>query len=143
MIKKQTQIIQFVTSLIIISFLSACNGKKVSEEPACNEQCLHMENQQLKVLFNTEHIIVEQQYKINITSKKPITSMYIKGSNMNMGTLSLIYTLINNENDHFVYQSSFMLGLCSQPEMQWQLTIETEDNIFNKFDFVSYWKEPT
>ncbi len=142
MIKKQTQIIQFITSLFIINLLWGCNGENTSTKVTCHEQCLSMKNQQVEVFFNTQFIIVEKQYQIKITSKQPITSMYIRGTNMNMGTLPLIYELINNDNGNFVYQSSFMLGLCSEPEMQWQLAIETEDSLLNTFDFSSYWKRP-
>jgi len=140
-IKKQTHIIQLVTSLLIISLVWGCNGNKSTAEVTCSEQCLSMENQQLKILFNTKYIMVEQQYKLTITSKQPIESMYIKGTNMNMGTLPLIYTLLDNDNGNFIYQSSFMLGLCSEPEMQWQLTVETEKTT-SSFDFISYWKRP-
>lgn len=143
MIKKHTHIIQIVTTLFITSLVWSCNGNKSSTEETCNDQCISMENQQLNILFNTEYIMVEQQYKLTITSKQPIESIYIRGSNMNMGTLPLIYTLINNENGKFIYQSSFMLGLCSEPEMQWQLTVETQNNNLNVFDFVSYWEKPS
>ena len=153
MIKKQTAIIQLITIGLVISLLLACNSEYASKQQTCEEQCITMQNSQVKVTLNTDIILVEQQYQMIITSKYPINAMSISGTNMNMGTLPLFLTLTSSNNDTYIYQSAFMLGLCSQPEMTWILKVEmandtkTTDtaslaNTITEFDFVSYWQRP-
>jgi hypothetical protein len=142
MVKKTTTIIQLITSAFIISLISACSAEQGVNQQTCDELCITMQNPQLKITLNTDVILVEQQYQMNITSTQPIESMHIEGSNMNMGTLPLIYTLIESDKGNFMYQSSFMLGLCSQPEMTWILKVEMANDKTAEFDFISYWQRP-
>ncbi|WP_299262395.1 hypothetical protein [uncultured Psychrosphaera sp.] len=153
MVKKHTTFIQLITSGFVIGLLLACNPEQADNQPTCDTQCITMQNLQVKVTLNTDVILVEQQYQMTITAKQPINSMSISGSNMNMGTLPLFLTLTSSNNNTYIYQSAFMLGLCSQPKMTWILNVEmandtkTTDtaslaNTITEFDFVSYWQRP-
>ena len=153
MVKKQTTIIQLITSGFVIGLLLACKPEQTGNQPTCDTQCITMQNSQVKVTLNTDVILVEQQYQMAITVKQPIKSMHIEGSNMNMGTLPLFLTLTSSNNNTYIYQSTFMLGLCSQPEMTWILKVEmandtktidttSSTNTITEFDFVSYWQRP-
>jgi hypothetical protein len=142
MIKKTATIIQLIASVFIINLISACSAEQAANQPTCDQLCITMQNPQLKITLNTDVILVEQLYQMNINATQPIASMYIEGSNMNMGTLPLIYKLIENNKGNFVYQSSFMLGLCSQPEMTWILKVEMANDKTAEFNFVSYWQKP-
>ena len=141
---------QLSITAFIISLLLACGPKHTEKQPDCHEQCITMKKPQLEISLNTDVILVEQQYEMKITSKQPIESMSISGSNMNMGTLPLFLTLISNNNNSYIYQSSFILGLCSQPEMTWVFKVERSNdsnstntvNTIAEFDFVSYWQRP-
>ncbi len=141
-----------MTNVFIVSLLFACSPKQAANQTTCDEQCITMQNPQVKVTLDTDVILVEQQYQMTITATQPIDSMSISGSNMNMGTLPLFLTLTSSNNNNYIYQSAFMLGLCSQPEMTWVLTVEmtndlkTTDTVNSttiaEFDFVSYWQRP-
>jgi hypothetical protein len=136
-----TKLIQLVTSLLFITLLLGCHSEETSRLNTCEKQCLTMENQNLKVTVNTQYILVEQSYQLSITSDQKISSIFITGINMNMGKLPLIAQQIKQENGQYFYQASFLLGLCSDPQMLWQLTINTEHST-NQFEFTSYWKQP-
>lgn len=152
MVKKQTTIIQLITSGFVIGLLLACNPEQGANQPTCDTQCITMQNPQVKVTLDTDVILVEQQYQMTITATQPIDSMSISGSNMNMGTLPLFLTLTSSNNNTYIYQSAFMLGLCSQPEMTWVLTVEMTNDLkptdtvnsttIAEFDLVSYWQRP-
>ena len=91
MLKKQTHIIQFVSSLTFLVLLGACHGEKTSKQQvSCFDECLIMKNEQVHIEFNTQYIVVEQQYQLKIKSKEPIKAINIHGTNMNMGCL--LYT---------------------------------------------------
>jgi len=139
--KIYTKMIQLITSLFIITLIGGCSGEEITRLNTCDEHCLTMENDNLRVIVNTQYILVEQAYQLSITSDQKISSIYITGVNMNMGKLPLIAQETKYENGQYYYRAPFLLGLCSEPDMLWMLTIESEQTT-SRFEFTSYWKAP-
>lgn len=140
MTKKTSLVIHLFTITVITLLITACS-KKEPNTNQCTTDCLQFTSPQLSVKFNTSIILVEQVYTINVQSQSPISQGKLSGVNMNMGELPLTFNLIEKNNQGYHYQSRFILGICSEPEMQWQLSIKTQQGS-SDFNLTSYWQEP-
>lgn len=132
--------IQLFTISAILLLLISCSKIK-HDVNQCRTDCIEFNNQHVKVKLNTNLVLVEQVYKMLIHSKNPISQANLSGINMNMGRLPLTLKLLEKTDDGYFYETSVILGICSEPEMQWQLTILTNQSTSN-FNFTSYWHKP-
>ncbi|MDC8831097.1 hypothetical protein [Alteromonas gilva] len=68
---------------------------------------------------------VEEQVFVSITlpAGLVISSAYIEGQNMYMGKIPLLLKQSSAQQ----WQGWFMLGSCSEPTMQWRLTLKLKD----------------
>lgn len=140
MLKKQSYIFQYVSLFFWVIVLVGCSGGKEEVLKECknnSDLCLSMSNEGVKIDFNTDHLVVENFYQMTIQSESNITRAYLKGVNMDMGTIELPL----KKAEENVYSANLMLGMCSEPVMKWQLTLESSNATLSRFELTSYWSK--
>lgn len=143
--KKQTITTHILIITTIFLALIACNEKVEKALDECDvelNQCLSLQNEHVKIQFNTKYILVENNYRMKVFSDEEIDTISLTGVNMNMGRLPI---LLNNKIiglEGVEYTGDFILGMCSEPEMTWQIEIKTINNKLYYLSFNSYWQLP-
>ncbi len=79
---------------------------------------------------------------MTLSARSEIASVKLEGINMNMGTIPVVTKRVSEATDKFVYQADIFLGMCSEPNMQWLLTIEYENGSNETTILASYWQPP-
>lgn len=121
--------------LFIATILVGCKPRQ--DVTLCEENCIKWQQDSITVQTNVKQIIVEQAIELSITSAEPVVSAKLEGISMDMGIIPLHLKAQQDENK-FKYNGQIWLGICSQPNMNWLLTVETERNTYH-FEFTSQW----
>lgn len=143
--KKQPIATQYFINATFLLALTACSPqpqKPIIDCKIAQDQCLQLSTENSKIEINTRAIIVEQNYKMTLSASSEIASVKLEGINMNMGTIPVVAKLVSKSADKFVYQADIFLGMCSEPNMQWLLTIEYENGSSETTILASYWQPP-
>lgn len=138
MLKKQSYIFQYVSLFLSVIVLVACSGAKEESIKDCKNEpkgCLTFTNEQVKIEFNTDLLLVENFYSMKVTSKLDITRAYLKGVNMDMGILEIPLTKHSTDS----YLAQILLGMCSEPVMKWKLHFEIGNAEPSSVELTSYW----
>ena len=116
---------------MLLNFLSTPNQNastqcslKETTECELTKQADHMSVQFL------QNIELEEELKLRITANKnlKIEKMWVQGVNMFMGkTAVLIDSSYQGSND-IIHDATLFLGACSEPNMKWQLVIQTANS---------------
>lgn len=141
MLKKQTQPLIYVIVLLFLFILSACTAEKKPPQNIClsdQSECLVVKDPKLVIQFKTDVIVAEEPALFTIKTDQNIEKVYLRGQNMEMGTISIIITPVDNG-----YSGRLFLGLCSEPVMFWTLTVEFASGEQSNFEIKSYWKRPS
>lgn len=143
--KKNSIISQYFIAVLAVLALSACGENTNKAKIDCQldtDQCLTVATKSTKIMFNTPEVIVENQYQVSIDSHAAIDRIYLQGLNMNMGQIPLVIELTQHSNDNWQYQAQLYLGMCSEPQMQWAMTVEFESGQIETAVFNAYWQMP-
>jgi len=99
----------------------------------CGKNELHVEGPPLEktvgdylLVYSDRNFPAERPLEITL-KKIPVTSTVqgkIVGLNMSMGTIPLFF----QKNADGSWSGQFMLGACTEPVMQWRLTVDITDN---------------
>lgn len=122
--------------------LSGCFNEKSTQNMTtktdCTVQgdCLVFRTTNSIINFETNKLTVESLTSMNINSQKPIEKAWFSAVNMEMGTIPIILT---QQGASAVYQTQIFFGLCSEPKMQWQLTIKYADSSVEMVTLDVYW----
>ena len=115
-------------------FLNYTYSPSLKLTKQCNidltQECVVFSNeQQISVRFLQE-IEVEEELLLTITVAKNtnIKAMWVQGINMYMGKSAVLTDSVYAQENQKVYNARLFLGSCSEPEMRWQLIIQTEDD---------------
>lgn len=113
----------YLVLLAFLGLISGCDEVKSDNENKCdfNVAC-HYEND-LVVSLSQNQITPEMPFQVIVKSTHPLTiyEAYIEGVNMYMGKIPLFFEQNNQQ-----AIADAMLGVCSEPNMQWQITIKGE-----------------
>ncbi|NVK24855.1 MAG: hypothetical protein HWE10_07995 [Gammaproteobacteria bacterium] len=129
--------------IIFIAFLgtsSGCENSKNESFKGCkttDEHCLILKQSTIEIMINTDEVLVENLYQFVIKSEENITKLAIEGISMNMGVLPI--QLQKSDTDEFQYSGRFILGICSQPDMQWQFIAKLSNSETIRIPFNSKW----
>jgi hypothetical protein len=130
---------RLVAVLLLVFGTPACDSQKKQSEPLEKLQIVLGEAQ---LTISPGHIPVETLLHIQIRTEKPLSSVsaVILGKSMYMGKIPLRFTFDDKTG---MWQSDFMLGACSDPEMLWQLQMLLTDQSGNQrqleTEFQSSW----
>lgn len=123
-----------IFSAAIGIYLNYTDSPPIKSTKQCNidltQECFVFDNnQQVSVQFSQE-IEVEEELFLTITvpSHVKISQMWVQGINMYMGKNAVLTDSIYAEEGKMVYNARLFLGSCSEPEMRWQLIIQTTDD---------------
>lgn len=143
--KKTTIATQYFINATFLLALTACSPKQQQQIIDCKidpDQCLQLSTENSEIQINTRAIIVEQNYKMTLSSELEIVSAKLEGINMNMGTIPVVMNQLASSSDKFIYQADIFLGMCSEPNMQWLLTINYKNDNSETTTVNSYWQAP-
>lgn len=145
--KKPTRPTQYFIISTFLLALAGCSPKPKDTKLSCEldlNQCLTMSTQNSEIRFNTRAVIVEQNYEMTLLSKLPIKSAKLEGINMSMGIIPVVVEAQENEagSERYLYTASIFLGMCSEPKMQWMLTLTFDNGQSESTVFDSYWQAP-
>lgn len=122
-----------VFSAAVGIYLNYTDSPAIKTTKQCNidltQECVVFDNnQQISVQFKQE-IEVEEELLLTITVPKDteISQMWVQGINMYMGKSAVLTDSVYVENNKKIYNAFLFLGSCSEPEMRWQLIIQTTD----------------
>ena len=79
---------------------------------------------------------------MTLSSNSEIVSAKLEGINMNMGTIPVVMNQLDSSSNKFIYQADIFLGMCSEPNMQWLLTINYKNGKNETTIVNSYWQTP-
>lgn len=139
MIKKPTllQILLF-TSVLVLSV----KGCKPLDNSANEENCYSQGTQCLQLIFTDSRAVfdhsflkAEQITKVDIVATKPIKKIWLEATNMQMGSIPIHF----NEHKALNYQATVLVGLCSEPVMDWVMYISYHDGSLDQKTVRSYW----
>lgn len=140
MFKKNTNLV-ILLQIVLMTLLNACTENHQNTAYSCKkDKCLTYElHGGVTVIFNTKsRLLVETPTEMQIKSPVAIKSAKFIALNMNMGAIPLNLTRIPNESN-YIYKSIVMFGMCSQPQMEWHLQLNTESGI-KLIPLITYWK---
>lgn len=143
--KKQPIATQYFIIATFLLALAACSPKQQQQIIDCKidpDQCLQLSTENSEIQINTRTIIVEQNYKMTFSSNSEIAGAKLEGINMNMGTIPVLMNLVSTSEKKYVYQADMFLGMCSEPYMQWLLTIKYKNGTSETTTIASYWQLP-
>ncbi|MEO9945385.1 MAG: hypothetical protein ABJH28_12100 [Paraglaciecola sp.] len=120
--------------LVVIGFLfSQSNNFGLKTNTQCNldnkTQCeLNTQSEVVSVKF-LQTIQLEEELKLTITlsDSLKIKQIWVQGINMYMGKTAVILENVTHISSSFTYDGLLFLGACSEPDMKWQLIIQTEN----------------
>lgn len=143
--KKTSRATQYFIITPFLLALAACSPQPKKQAIDCKvdaHQCLQLRTENSQIEINTRAVIVEQNYKMTLTSKLAIDSIKLEGINMSMGIIPVIAELVAESDGNFIYQAEMFLGMCSEPKMQWLVTITYANGKTESTVFDSYWQAP-
>lgn len=137
--QKLVSLLTLITIIIVIGLVASTREQGNSGDYCRleSETCTVAGTPLYRVTFSPFPAVTEHPVKINLTTSSPviIESAWIEGVNMFMGRIPITLTSDNAVN----WQSTFFVGACSEPKMQWQLIIKTRDQqskpLFKRFIF--------
>ncbi|MBU2882319.1 hypothetical protein KO525_06365 [Psychrosphaera sp. B3R10] len=88
-------------------------------------------------MFKTEHLFVEQLIPFTIRSNKPLESVYLVATNMNMGRLPVRLNKLTKTET----QAEVFFGMCAEPMMSWNVILTYQDGTQEITDLKSYWNQ--
>lgn len=112
---------RLIFSLIALCLLPACQPVEVSTpELTLTHQVLIGGHQ---LVYSPARLPVETPLTLQLTPDQPIVSAKgkIEGISNYMGQIPLSFSFDSNNQR---WQSQFMLGACTEPQMRWRLTLE-------------------
>lgn len=112
---------RLIFSLIALCLLPACQPVEVSTpELTLTHQVLIGGHQ---LVYSPASLPVETPLTLHLTPDQPIVSAKgkIEGISNYMGQIPLSFSFDSNNQR---WQSQFMLGACTEPQMRWRLTLE-------------------
>lgn len=114
-------------------FLNYTDSSTVLTTKQCNidltQECVVFDSgNKISVQFLQE-LEVEEELLLTIAlpNSSKISQMWVQGVNMYMGKSAVITHSVYLEDDLKIYNSAIFLGACSEPQMRWQLIIQTVD----------------
>ncbi len=117
----------FLLSVILLIALTACKPKQIDASPQ-----LLLQTPELSLTLTPGRAPVETPLTLHLTSQLPLKaiSAEIVGVTMFMGKIPLQWRQLDNTASPEVqrWQAEFLLGACSDPAMQWQLSVYLEDD---------------
>ncbi|WNO60977.1 hypothetical protein [Rheinheimera sp. MMS21-TC3] len=113
-------------ALLVALFLTACDNRiNLNQSPLTL-----LETASLQLVLNNQQAPVETPLELVLTvaideNKTPVTiTADIVGVSMYMGKIPLRFVSVTNPTKHTaLYKAEFLLGACSEPNMQWQLNM--------------------
>lgn len=131
---------RFFKAVFLLGFLgcllSAC--QPVNKD---SSQQVLWQTDTLALTITPGSILVETPLLLSIKSAEPIQAISgeLQGISMYMGRIPLQWQQIEGE-----WQSTFLLGACSDPKMRWQLELELHyadgQQIRQQVEFQSSWR---
>ena len=118
-------------SLLLISVISltACKPQETSiEEQATVASCLSNEpciyDQQIKVWLSESTVTPETPFDINLSLPEglQVKRAKLEGVTMYMGYIPVFFELVAGK-----FRATTMVGVCSEKNMEWKLSIELKD----------------
>ncbi|MGB1292049.1 MAG: hypothetical protein ACPG5Z_07935 [Pseudoalteromonas sp.] len=118
-------------SLLLISVISltACKPQETSiEEQATVASCLSNEpciyDQQIKVWLSESTVSPETPFDINLSLPEglQVKRAKLEGVTMYMGYIPVFFELVAGK-----FRATTMVGVCSEKNMEWKLSIELKD----------------
>lgn len=117
------------------------SGNKIDSCKRDKTNCLTVLTPNAVISVDAEHIIVETVNSIIVESKKDITQIRIEATNMNMGTIYMPLSKLVSDQNKNIYESTLFMGMCSEPKMEWKMTIEYADKSVELATIQSYWNK--
>lgn len=112
-------------AIFLALLLSACDYSHTPNQAPLTL----LESSSLKLVLNNQQAPVETPLELALTfskdiNKTPLTiEADIVGISMYMGKVPLRFVSVATSTVDTLYKAEFLLGACSEPNMQWQLTI--------------------
>ncbi|WP_158968910.1 hypothetical protein [Paraglaciecola sp. L3A3] len=127
-------IILLVLSSIFGVFLYFHNDKYIIPSSQCDidgmRVCRLINDQKILSVQFTQPIELEEE--LNLLIKVPesvvLHQTWVQGINMYMGKSAVMVESTYSEAGGLAYQSKLFLGACSEPDMKWQLVVQTKDS---------------
>lgn len=112
---------RLIFSLIALCLLPACQPVEVSTPELTLTHQVLIDGHQL--VYSPASLPVETPLTLHLTPDQPIVSAKgkIEGISNYMGQIPLSFSFDSNNQR---WQSQFMLGACTEPQMRWRLTLE-------------------
>lgn len=110
------------------------DGFCVVERHACR---FTAQENNVSVAISPAPIKVETELLIELNNSsliQDVSNAYIEGVSMYMGKIPVLFEL-NNDND---WHATTMLGMCSEPNMQWRLVLEVTLSGSDKYEKIVF-----
>lgn len=126
-----------ITIAIILVAIGFLFSQSILQEVKSNMQCNLNNQKQCELINNTDNLTVEflqnieleEELKLHITSSPTlkIKKIWVQGVNMYMGKTAVFIDSTSETSNEVSYDATLFLGACSEPNMKWQLIIQTEN----------------
>ncbi len=112
---------RLIFSLTVVALLQACQPAEVASPEVNLTHQVQIGGHQL--VYSPARLPVESLLTLKLTPAQPIVSAKgkIEGITNYMGQIPLSFSFDANSQS---WQSQFMLGACTEPQMRWRLTLE-------------------
>lgn len=123
------------------STVTAAKHCQLTESLSCRFNLVELNNQQVIVNFSAKVQVEEQNaVQLILPTQLRLKQIWIQGVNMYMGKIAVVEQTQSSQKVLNNHQLMFFIGSCSEPNMQWQLIIELEDQINRKTErfFVNF-----
>ena len=139
MIKKPTLLQILLFTSVLVFFVKGCKPfDNPAIEDACHSQgtqCLQLIFTDSRAVFDHSFLKAEQITKMEIVATKPIEKIWLEATNMQMGSIPIHF----EEHKALNYQATLLVGLCSEPVMEWVMYIRYQDRSLDQQTVRSYW----
>ncbi|MGS2720109.1 hypothetical protein [Paraglaciecola aestuariivivens] len=122
--------------LIILVLIGLVLSSNQISPQQTNRQCTLISQQKCQLIVDEQKLSAqflqpvaleeELNLKISLPTNTEIQAMWVQGINMYMGKHQLFTQSSYIENDQMVHLVQLFLGACSEPNMKWQLVIQTK-----------------
>lgn len=140
----QKKLLLAVGLLILITIGLVIGQKEVSSDAEycrmANGACsIDDSGVKIDIQFAPASIPLETELDISMMSASPLSirQAWVEGINMYMGRIPVQF----ESNDGMNWHAPLFLGMCSEPDMQWQLIVEVTGNggksLFKRFIFTT------
>jgi len=139
MIKNRTYRVVNTILLCLFMQVSGCKEKNSPDINRCEtakNECLSFVSDKIEVQFNKSRLFVEQPIKVNFVTESSLQRAYLSSVNMDMGRIPLYLNKTAAG-----YETTLVIGICAEPTMVWELTLDFEDDSSERFQLYSYWNE--